>query len=349
MLNTLQAITFGGATLLLSYIGVALFTVWAERARVLDIPNARSLHRRPMPRGAGLVIVGLTLLGAWVHQALFVPARPWLPLLVYTAAGLLIAGVSWRDDISGVPVGLRLTVHGIAAAITLWGLGYWRIVALPVFGELSLGWIGVPLTFFWIVGLINAINFMDGIDGITGGQAVVATSAWTVVGWLMREPTVSTLSILLASSSLGFLVHNWPPGRVFMGDVGSAFLGYSLSVLPLFITPIPTWSAVTAALVVWPFVFDTGFTFLRRLCRAENVFAAHRSHLYQRLVAAGYAQRSVTLLYIGLAVTSGVLALAWSRDAALRDQTVILGCLLICVTLRSIVWQQERWWAARRP
>src|SRR5207245_1257216 len=173
---------------------------------------------------------------------------------------------------------------GIAAAITLWGLGYWRIVALPVFGELSLGWIGVPLTFFWIVGLINAINFMDGIDGITGGQAVVATSAWTVVGWLMREPTVSTLII----------------------------------------TPIPTWSAVTAALVVWPFVFDTGFTFLRRLCRAENVFAAHRSHLYQRLVAAGYAQRSVTLLYIGLAVTSGVLALAWSRDAALRDQRVIL-------------------------
>jgi len=87
VLNTLQAFVLGGMTLLLSYFGVALFTMWAKRARVLDIPNARSLHRRPTPRGAGLVIVGLTLLGAWVNQALFVPARPWLPLLVYTAAG----------------------------------------------------------------------------------------------------------------------------------------------------------------------------------------------------------------------------------------------------------------------
>jgi UDP-N-acetylmuramyl pentapeptide phosphotransferase/UDP-N-acetylglucosamine-1-phosphate transferase len=228
------------------------------------------------------------------------------------------------------------------------GLGYWRIVVLPVIGEVSLGSVGIPVTFLWIVGLINATNFMDGIDGITGAQAIIATSSWAVVGWLMRDQTVTTLSILLASSSLGFLVHNWPPARVFMGDVGSAFLGYSLSVLPLLIAPAPTWSAMTAILLVWPFLFDTGFTFLRRLSRAENVFAAHRSHLYQRLIAAGYAHRPVTLLYIGLAVMSGLLALAWSCGIALRDGTVILGSLLISGILWSLVWQGERRWTGRQ-
>src|SRR5262245_32827254 len=101
------------------------FTAWAKRASLLDVPNSRSLHRRPIPRGAGLVIVALTLLGALAYHALAAPAQPWRPLLVYSVAGLLIAGVSWCDDIWSVPVGLRLTVHAFGAAITLWGLGYW--------------------------------------------------------------------------------------------------------------------------------------------------------------------------------------------------------------------------------
>jgi len=347
MLRATQLAVLGGVTLLTSLLGVAVFAAWAGRARVLDIPNARSLHRQPTPRGAGLVIVGLTLLGVWICEVALSPSAAWLPLLAYTVAAVLIAGVSWCDDVIGVAVGVRLLVHGVGATITLWGLGYWRTMTLPLVGEVGLGWIGVPLTFFWIVGLVNAINFMDGIDGITAGQVIVATLTWVVVGLLIGAGHVTVLSVLLAASSLGFLAHNWPPARVFMGDVGSAFLGYSLSILPLLMAPIPAWSAVTAVLAVWPFVVDAVFTFLRRLSRGENVLQAHRSHLYQRLVLAGFAQRSVTLLYIALAVVSGILALAWSAGALRRDQSVVVGALLICVTLWSIVWKQERWAAAR--
>src|SRR5262245_27321257 len=347
MLRPGQLALLGGVTMLTSLVGVAVFAAWAGRAQILDIPNARSLHRRPTPRGAGLVIMGLTLMGAWICEVAFSPSAAWRPRLAYTVAAVLIAGVSWCDDVVGVGVGVRLLVHGVCAAITLWGLGYWRTMTLPIVGELSLGWIGVPLTFLWIVGLVNAVNFMDGIDGITAGQVIIATSTWGAVGWLIGAGQVIVLSVLLAGSSLGFLVHNWPPARVFMGDVGSAFLGYSPWFLPLLLAPIPAWTAVTAVLVVWPFVVDAVFTFFRRLRRGENVLEAHRSHLYQRLVLAGFAQRSVTLLYIALAVISGVLALAWSADAPRRDQAVVVGALLICVTLWSIVWKRERWAAAQ--
>lgn len=332
----------------LSYVGVGFFATWAEREKILDIPNTRSTHLRPTPRGAGLVIVGLTLLGLWVHHTLATPERPWRPLAAFTVAGLLIAIVSWCDDVSRIPAVVRLATHGIGAGIVLLGLGYWRAIELPVVGELELGWFGIPITFLWIVGLINAINFMDGIDGIAGGHAAIAASTWAVVGWLSGEPILVVLGVLLASSSLGFLGHNRPPARVFMGDTGSAFLGYSLSVLPLFITAMPPWSIVTAALMVWPFVFDSGFTLWRRISHGENILAAHRSHLYQRLVLAGWAHRSVTLLYIGMALISSLLALAWSRDSALRDQMVIVGSLFVSVILWSIVRRQERRWATRR-
>ena len=110
---------------------------------------------------------------------------------------------------------------------------------------------------------------------------------------------------------MGFLGHNWPPARIFMGDVGSAFLGFSLAVLAVIGGLAHPGLPLAGLLVVWPFVFDTTFTIVRRLRRGENIFAAHRSHLYQRVVIAGYSQRAVTLLYAGLALLGVVLALAW--------------------------------------
>ena len=173
------------------------------------------------------------------------------------------------------------------------------------------GWLGVPLAFFWVVGLTNAYNFMDGIDGLAGSQAVIAGVGWAGLGWLRGEPLVSLLGLLVAGSSLGFLLHNWPPARIFMGDVGSAFLGFTFAALSVLAAQQNPRLAVAGILLLWPFIFDTIGTFLRRLRRRENVFAAHRSHLYQRLVIAGYSHRTVTLLYSGLALVGLVLALVW--------------------------------------
>jgi UDP-N-acetylmuramyl pentapeptide phosphotransferase/UDP-N-acetylglucosamine-1-phosphate transferase len=197
----------------------------------------------------------------------------------------------------------------------------------------------------WIVGLTNAYNFMDGIDGIAGGQALVAGLGWALLGTVAGAPIVGGLGTLVSCSSLGFLLHNWYPAGIFMGDVGSAFLGYTLAVLPLLFSFSAGESAgapVVGLLLVWPFVFDTGFTFLRRLWRRENVFATHRSHLYQRITSPRSGHGRVALMYSGLALAGGLLARVWSAPAARRSATGLLVLPLLCLGLWVYVVIQKR-------
>lgn len=331
----------GFAALALAYVGVGGLRRWAESRQVFDIPNERSSHNRPTPRGGGLVIVILStggLILAWLLDSAISPAD----LVAYLVGAWLIAGVSWLDDLRSLPNRVRFAAHSLAAILAIVAFGYWRIVNLPLVGLVDAGWVGLPVTFVWIVGLTNAYNFMDGIDGIAGGQAVVAAIGWAVLGWLSGQPLVGILGLLLAASSLGFLGHNWPPARIFMGDVGSAFLGYTFAVLPVIAAQHNPRLAVAGVLLVWPFVFDAAFTFLSRLRRRENVFAAHRSHLYQRLVIAGYNHRTVTLLYIGLAATGAILAGLWYSDSSASDSAVILALPLLCLGLWRFLIGRER-------
>lgn len=220
-----------------------------------------------------------------------------------------------EDDFHSLPISIRFTGHSLAAIISIAALGYWHIVSFPAIGQVHLGLLGLPLTFYWIIGLTNAYNFMDGIDGIAAGQATVAGLWWSVYGWTYNQPFLIVLSLLLTCSSIGFLAHNWPPARIFLGDVGSAFLGYIFSILPLMASFSSStdkgWngSLLFGILINWPFLLDTTYTFLRRMFNRDNVFCAHRSHIYQRLVIAGYSSGFVSLLYMGLSVIGGVIAL----------------------------------------
>jgi UDP-N-acetylmuramyl pentapeptide phosphotransferase/UDP-N-acetylglucosamine-1-phosphate transferase len=252
-------------------------------------------------------------------------------LLLFYAFGVgLIATVSWFDDLQTLPNRVRFAVHSLAAILAIIGLGYWDELNVPLLGQVHLGWVGLPITFLWIVGLTNAYNFMDGIDGIAGGQAVVAGLGWAILGIVTDQQFVSILGALLAATSLGFLFHNWPPARIFMGDVGSAFLGFSFACLAVIAANREPALAIAGVLLVWPFVFDTLFTFFRRLKNRENVFSAHRSHLYQRLVISGYSHRSVTLLYMGLNVLGLLLALLVIAKNTWADVSVIIVLLLSC-------------------
>jgi Fuc2NAc and GlcNAc transferase len=326
---------------LLTYLGVLCSRRWAEWGQVMDIPNERSSHTRPTPRGGGLPIVVLTLMGllAW---AAYNTGALGISLLIYVACGALIAGVSWIDDLRSLPNRVRFAVHLFCAAVTIWTFGGWSNLTLPLVGQIHLGWVGLIAAFVWIVGMINAYNFMDGIDGLAGSQAVVAGAGWVILGLVTHQPIIVTLGLLLAACSFGFLGHNWPPARIFMGDVGSAFLGYTFAILPLLAYQSDARLAVAGAFLVWPFLFDAIFTFLRRARLRENVFAAHRSHLYQRLVIAGYTHRAVTLLYIALSVTGAVLALAWPIGIAGGDLLIVLLLPVLCVGLWLHVVSQER-------
>ncbi len=263
-----------------------------------------------------------------------------MTLFAFLIAAWSVAAISWLDDVRSLPNRVRFAIHGLSAILVVLVFGYWRVVPIPLVGPVDFGLLGFALTFFWIVGLTNAYNFMDGIDGIAGGQAVVAGAGWVILAWLTEQPLVGALGLFVAASSLGFLGHNWPPARLFMGDVGSAFLGFSFAVLPVIAAREDSRLAVGGLLLVWPFVFDAGFTFLRRLRRGENVFAAHRSHLYQRLVIAGHTHRYVSTLYIGLAVAGLALALAWLLGS--MGGLTPLTLALLCVALWVFVLHEER-------
>jgi Fuc2NAc and GlcNAc transferase len=274
----------------------------------------------------------------------------WLPLLAYALGGLAIAWVSWLDDLRPLPNRVRLSVHLLGASIAVAGIGAWNTVDLPLSLPLRLGWLGLPITLLWIVGLTNAYNFMDGIDGLAGSQAVVAGCGWVILGWLSGQPLVMVLGLLLASATLGFLGHNWSPATIFMGDVGSAFLGYSFATLTVLASQGDPRLALAGVLLVWLFLFDTAFTIVRRLRNGENIFVAHRSHLYQRLVIAGYTHRTVTSVYIVLALVGLLLAVAWRLSLSLGT-AALLVCLPLCATgiWLFVVRQEQRVHKVKQP
>jgi UDP-N-acetylmuramyl pentapeptide phosphotransferase/UDP-N-acetylglucosamine-1-phosphate transferase len=182
--------------------------------------------------------------------------------------------------------------------------------------------------------LLNAYNFMDGIDGIAGGQGAVAGVGWAITGWLAGIPAVLVLGMLLAGSCAGFLRHNWSPARIFMGDVGSTFLGFSFAALPLMAGRIDRSLMAVGILLLWPFLFDAVFTFLRRLLNREKVWKPHRSHLYQRLTGAGSSHSVISRLYIGLAGCGMLVAFWWVsvvRDGAASSSKLALAIGILCL------------------
>jgi len=319
----LSTIAVAASAFALSGLCVAGFLGWAAR-RMLDIPNARSSHTRPIPRGGGLGIVICVLIGVWglfISQILSMPFRE---IVAFSLGGGIAALAGWLDDIHRIPYRKRLVVQALSSVIILIAIGDFHTMTVPFIGDIHLYSIGIASALLWIMGLTNAYNFMDGIDGIAGGQAVVAGLGWTIIGFMSEQSFVGLVGVLLAASSLGFLIHNWPPARIFMGDVGSVFIGFTLAVIPIIGSQRDSRFMIAGILLVWPFVFDTSFTLIRRLTRGENIFVAHRSHIYQRLVIAGYSHRFVTLVYIALAAIGVIIALLWYKRAPFVNVAVIV-------------------------
>lgn len=232
--------------------------------------------------------------------------------IAYFCGALALFVVSLVDDLRPLAAPVRFVVQ-FAAAMAVVGAAKIALTAVLV-PVVAAGLLVVIV--FVIIGLINVYNFMDGIDGIAGLQAVVGGVAWVLIAERVSAPTSAVLGAVVAGACLGFLTLNWPPAKIFMGDAGSTVIGYSFGAIPLlvYVEAAPQNCAdvqriVSAALlVVWPFLADGTFTILRRLKNGENIFKAHRSHLYQRLVIAGHSHRTVTLVYGILAAVGALLA-----------------------------------------
>jgi UDP-N-acetylmuramyl pentapeptide phosphotransferase/UDP-N-acetylglucosamine-1-phosphate transferase len=301
---------------LLTAIGVEGMRRWGER-RLLDVPNDRSSHTRPTPRGGGLPLIAVAL-GVWCWTEGIDGMLGGRGVLVLVLAAVIVALVSWIDDLQGLPFRQRLATHLVAAALVLLNAPPPATVLFPGIGELQLGLFAWPLALVWIVGLTNAYNFMDGIDGIAGGQGLVAALGWVALGLSFHGNFIAALGLFLATGCAVFLAFNWPPARIFMGDVGSATLGFLFAAMPFVMNAAPFtpersfW--IVGVAFVWPFVFDAGFTLVRRWRRGEKVTEAHRSHLYQRLVIAGWSHAKTSLLYVGWAATTSIAGWAMAKE-----------------------------------
>jgi|CXWL01.1.fsa_nt_gi UDP-N-acetylmuramyl pentapeptide phosphotransferase/UDP-N-acetylglucosamine-1-phosphate transferase len=312
-----------------TFVTMRLIVALAGKA-LLDMPNARSSHAVPTPKGGGLgVLVGLGV-GAWLVPAF--PVRSVLGPL------LCIAMLSLMDDLRPLSPRFRLVGHIAIAALVLATLGEFRRIAVPPFGTLVMPAILVACTMLWLVGVTNVYNFLDGIDGLAGVQAVVGGVAWWWIGARHDLPLTAALGSVVAAAAAGFLPFNWSPARIFLGDVGSASLGLAFAMLPLVASREgAAWAAPVGVLLLWPFLFDATLTVIRRLRRGERVTEAHRSHLYQRLVVTGWSHTRTTLLYAACAGLSAVAAVGvaegvwwWGWAAALAT-----GACVVAVTARA--------------
>ena len=282
---------------MLTLFGVEMFRRWCLRKQILDVPNERSSHHLPTPRGGGLIIVAVCLAGfsfiAWKFNL--------QNSFYYFIGAIIVAAVSWLDDLFTLSVVWRFFAHALAAAIVLFGAGYPQQIYFPFLGTIDFGAWSFIFWFLWIVWLINAYNFMDGIDGIAGTQALTAAVGWFILMKLFGANELSVYAGVIAASSLGFLIHNWHPAKIFMGDVGSAFYGYTFAAIPLLIPPGNVAFGknlfLISIILVYFFVFDSVLTLTRRLLRGEKVWKAHREHLYQRLTAVRYSHSQITGLY----------------------------------------------------
>ena len=328
----LKGAIFIAAAALLSWLLASRVRLYALD-KLVDIPNDRSSHSSPTPRGGGLAIV-LTVLGGIVLAGIM----RWITsdlALALAGGGTMIAAVGWIDDHSDVQARIRFAVQVAAAAWAIFWLDGMPTLSVGL-ATVHLGILGTILGVLGIVWAINLYNFVDGIDGLAAGEAITTGT----IGGLMLLATGNTglalISLLIAAASAGFLPLNWAPAKLFMGDVGSGTLGYFFAVLSIAsenagAVPVLIWTLLLGA-----FVFDATVTLCRRVGNGERWYQAHHSHAYQRLVQAGRSHAQVSSMIFGINLVLALLAIvAWLLPSffliAIGAGTVLLAALYLSV------------------
>ena len=296
----------------------------AGRRIALDTPNERSLHERPVPRTGGLAIAA----GVAAACAL---DWPGFAVALVIAGGLALA--SFADDVSGLPMPLRLAMHLAAAAM-------FAALALPGIGPIA--FVVFVLALAWAA---NLYNFMDGADGLAGGMALIGFGAYAAAAAIAGLAPLAMLAASIAAASAGFLAFNWHPARLFMGDAGSVPIGFLAAALGLQGWHAGAWPLWFPLLVFAPFALDATLTLARRLARGERVWQAHREHYYQRLVRMGFGHRGTALAEYAAMAGCAALALAVFRAPA-AAQGIALA-LAGAAFAGAVVWVDRRWQGTR--
>lgn len=295
----------------LSFVLTPLVLRYLKSRAVLDRPNDRSSHTIPTPRGGGLVVVAVVTLIGCTTVAIAALESIWVAVLLLA---LPIAMVGWLDDLKGLPMKTRLAVQVLIAVAALacihnlvpessfrmngTGIGpFAHSRGIGVGWSIPFGGVAMIVSLLWIVWSTNSYNFMDGIDGILATQVATVGVGFFALTIQSREPESALLFLILAGAAVGFLKWNWHRASIFMGDVGSTYLGFLVATLAVVAASLELLDAANVFVLSAAFIGDTTWTLIRRTARTRRPPTAHRSHAYQKLTQSGYSHARVSLLY----------------------------------------------------
>ncbi len=325
----LKVVFYALIAMAISWLLVPLIGKLAFKVGAIDKPNQRKVHQKIMPRMGGLAI----------YLAFFAVVLVVMPLTkelvgLFLGSTILIAIGIW-DDRKDIPPKVKL-LGQIAAAVVavLFGVRVEFMSSLFSDNAFHLAAFSIPVTIIWIVGITNAVNLIDGLDGLAAGTSIIAAVTMAIVGSTHAQQTMMMLAVILAGATLGFLQHNFHPAKIFMGDTGSMFLGYILSVLAIMgvAKSVTFISLITPILVLGIPIFDTTFAILRRTLNKKPIFKPDKEHLHHCLLNMGLSHRGTVLVIYGINIflaTSGLLMLYATTSQAMLLLVIVSTIVLV--------------------
>ncbi len=308
---------------------------FAEKVGAMDIPkDDRRIHDHPIPRMGGLAI----FIGFMAAMLLFVEMNH--PVIGMLVGALIIAVMGAIDDVVALNAWVKLTFQVLAAIVAIRCGVVFNAISNPNIlsnvTTINIGYLSIPLTLIWIIGCTNAVNLIDGLDGLAVGVSAISSFTMLVVAMFVAEPTVAIILAALTGACVGFMPYNMNPAKIFMGDVGSQLLGFILataSIMGLFkFHAIITFFVPLLALGV-P-LFDTGFAFVRRIAHKQSPFHADKKHLHHRLLALGLSQKQAVAVLYGVSAVLGIFAVLLAG----KNTFVRIGCLALALLIALAVW-----------
>ena len=354
MSKVIQYVITAAVAFAVSFIMTPIVRHLSTRADILDYPNeARRVHKKPIPKMGGLAIVAGFFTAIFINVLLnmfdkvsMIPQS--MPMVGYLTGAAVIVLMGAIDDIYGLPPYTKFVFQFVAAIIAIVSGTMITSFSDPfsVSGFIELPkWLSYILTFFWIVGITNAINFIDGLDGLAAGVSFISMAALFLVSIVQNNNQLMAVSLLtasLAGATLGFLPFNLHPAKIFMTDIGSNFLGYSLAVISIQ-GSMKSYAAIALAipiLVLGLPIFDVIFAIIRRIKHRQSIVVADRGHVHHRLIDLGLSQRqTVSILYLVTALLGGCavfLTITSQSHYSQRTATLAIGLILLCTLLITI-------------
>ena len=322
-------------SLLVAYVMTPPVKRFAEKVGAIDVPkDNRRVHDHPIPRMGGLAI----FIGFVLSLIFFVPMSTKVTGIL--VGSVIIAVMGGVDDIVSLNPWVKLAGQIVAALVAIrCGLVFDVISNPNIFAEetyIEIGWLSIPLTMLWIVGCTNAVNLIDGLDGLAVGVSAISSLTMLIVSLFVSEPVVSIILAALTGACLGFMPYNLNPAKIFMGDVGSQLLGFVLStasIMGLFkLHAIITFFVPLLALAL-PLA-DTIFAFFRRILHGQSPFKADKGHFHHRLLAMGLNQKQVVAVLYGISAVLGLLAVLMAGDS----MAVKIICLVAAFIISLAIW-----------